>query len=604
MRNLSLVCGLAAAAVLFPGYSASAQTVASLRLYEQHCTSCHGNPAGPKNAPDGMHLRKLSADAIYDAMAKLPAHANLQSISDEDKRLIAYYIGGRKVGVADLADAKHMTNQCASAKPMDASAPSWNGWGLDNDNSRFQPAKAAGLTADQVPQLKLKWAFGFPGAEEVYGQPSVFGGRVFIAVDTGTVYSVDASSGCVYWSYQADSGVRTALNIAPMKGSVKFAAFFGDIKANLYKVDASTGKLIWKIRVDDNSLARITGAPRLYNNRLYVPVASGEERAAGLSTVHPCCTFRGSIVAVNADTGKQIWKTYIIPETPKLIGKNPNGVPRYGPAGGGVWNTPTIDPKNHALYIGTGDSYTEPAPPSTDGLMAINFDTGKVLWTVQDTENDAWLSGCGGGQSNANNSPNCPKELGPDFDFGSSPILRTLPDGRRVIIAGQKSGMVWAHDVDKKGAVVWKAQMVDKLALGMITFGGAADDQRAYFGLRNGGVASVDLASGEKKWFTPEDDAHSSIQFHGQTAAQSAIPGVVFSDGWDGMVRAFSTGDGHLLWEFNTARDFTTVNGVAAKGGSMGAPGPVVAGGMLFVGSGYVFGAGTPGNVLLAFTPN
>jgi polyvinyl alcohol dehydrogenase (cytochrome) len=173
-----------------------------------------------------------------------------------------------------------------------------------------------------------------------------------------------------------------------------------------------------------------------------------------------------------------------------------------------------------------------------------------------------------------------------------------------VIIAGQKSGMVWAHDVDKKGAVIWKAQMVDKLALGMITFGGAADDQRAYFGLRNGGVASVDLASGEKKWFTPEDDAHSSIQFHGQTAAQSAIPGVVFSDGWDGMVRAYATGDGHLLWEFNTARDFTTVNGVAAKGGSMGAPGPVVAGGMLFVGSGYVFGAGTPGNVLLAFSPN
>jgi polyvinyl alcohol dehydrogenase (cytochrome) len=604
MRRPWVLSLLSAAAVLLSGPVISAQTVVSLRLYERHCASCHGNPAGPKNAPDGMQLRKLSSDAIYDAIAKLPAHSNLQSISDDDKRLIAYYIGGRKVGVADLADAKRMPNQCAATKPINALAPAWNGWGVDEDNSRFQPAKAAGLSLEQIPQLKLKWAFGFPGAEEVYGQPTVFGGRVFVAVDTGAVYSVDAQSGCVYWSYQADSGVRTAINIAPMKSGGNFAAFFGDIKANLYKVDASTGKLIWKVKVDDNSLARITGAPRLYNNRLYVPVASGEERAAGLSAVHPCCTFRGSVVAVNADTGKQIWKTYIIPEAPKLIGKNPNGVPRYGPAGGGIWNTPTVDPKNHALYIGTGDSYTEPAPPTTDGLMAINMDTGNVLWTVQDTENDAWLSGCGGGQSNPNNSPNCPKELGPDFDFGSSPILRTLPDGRRVIIAGQKSGMVWAHDVDKKGAVVWKAQLVDKLALGMITFGGAADDQRAYFGLRNGGIASVDLVSGEKKWFTPEDDAHSSIQFHGQTAAQSAIPGVVFSSGWDGMVRAYSTDDGHLLWEFNTARDFTTVNAVAAKGGSMGAPGPVVAGGMLFVGSGYVFGAGTPGNILLAFSPN
>ncbi len=160
--------------------------------------------------------------------------------------------------------------------------------------------------------------------------------------------------------------------------------------------------------------------------------------------------------------------------------------------------------------------------------MAINLDTGKVLWSVQDTENDAWLSGCGGGQSNAKNSPNCPKELGPDFDFGSSPILHTLPDGRRILIAGQKSGMVWAHDVDKKGAVVWKAQLVDKLALGMITFGGAADDQFAYFGLRNGGVAAIEIATGEKKWFTPEDDSHSSIQLHGQTAAATAIPGAGF----------------------------------------------------------------------------
>lgn len=604
MKRLFRIAGPIAILGLFSIPSVRAQTVASLRLYEQNCTSCHGNPAGPKNAPDGMRLRRLSADEIFDAIGKVPAHSALQSLSDDDKRLIAYYLGGRKVGMADITDAKRMPNQCASAKPIDASAPSWNGWGADLENSRFQPAKSAGLTPDQIPQLKLKWAFGFPGAEEVYGQPTVFGGRVFVAVDTGAVYSIDAASGCVYWSFQADSGVRNAINIAPMKAAGKFAAYFGDIKANLYKIDASDGKLMWKVKVDDNSLARITGAPALYNNRLYVPVASGEERAAGLSMVYPCCTFRGSVVAVNAETGKQLWKTYVIPEAPKIIGKNPNGVPRWGPAGGGVWNTPTIDPKTHTLYIGTGDSYTEPAPPTTDGVMAINLDTGKVLWSVQDTENDAWLSGCGGGQSNAKNSPNCPKELGPDFDFGSSPILHTLPDGRRILIAGQKSGMVWAHDVDKKGALVWKAQLVDKLALGMITFGGAADDQFAYFGLRNGGVAAVQIATGEKKWFTPEDDAHSSIQLHGQTAAATAIPRAIFSGGWDGMLRAYSSGDGHLLWEFDTARDFTTVNGVAAKGGSMGAPGPVVAGGMLFAGSGYVFGAGTPGNVLLAFGVN
>jgi polyvinyl alcohol dehydrogenase (cytochrome) len=203
-----------------------------------------------------------------------------------------------------------------------------------------------------------------------------------------------------------------------------------------------------------------------------------------------------------------------------------------------------------------------------------------------------------------NNSANCPKELGPDFDSGSSPILRTPPDGRRILIAGQKSGMVWGHDIDNRGAVVWKAQLVDKRALGMSTSGGAADDQHDYFGLRNGGVASVQLATGEKKWSTPEDDSHSTIQLHGQTAAVTAIPGVVFSGGWDGMLQAYSTDDGRLLWEYDTAREFTAVNAVAAKGGSMGAAGPVVAGGMLFAGSGYVFGAGTPGNVLLVFGVN
>ena len=162
--------------------------------------------------------------------------------------------------------------------------------------------------------------------------------------------------------------------------------------------------------------------------------------------------------------------------------------------------------------------------------------------------------------------------------------------------------MVWAHDPDHNGALLWKTQLVDKLALGMITFGGAADAQAAYFGLKTSGVAAVDLATGKKKWFTPVEVKDPSGLF-GETAALSEIPGVVFSGGWDGVLRAFSTEDGHPLWEFNTAREFKTVNGVAAKGGSMQGPGPTVAGGMLFVGSGYIFGAGTPGNVLLAFSP-
>jgi len=595
--------GLATLVIVLPPAvdSAFAQATTDLRLFEQHCTTCHGNPAGPAGAPDGIQLRKMTPEAVYAALSKT-RHLQAQGPTDEEKRQIARYLGGRKVDVAKTADASVMPNQCRSHPALgDLSAsPSWNGWSADPTNARFQPAKAAGLSADQVPRLKLKWAFGFPAAEIMWGQPTIADGRIFIGVDTGAVYSLDAASGCVYWSFQADAGVRNAMSIAPVKGqgSAKYAVYFGDIKANVYGVDAASGRLLWKVKVEDQPVARITGAPTLYEDRLYVPVSSSEERAAGLSTTYPCCMFRGSVVALDINTGRQIWKTYIIPNPPRPTGKTSKGIQLFGPAGGAVWASPTIDDRRHAIYIGTGDAYNEPAPNTTDAIMALDMKSGKVLWTVQDTEKDAWLVNCGG----RNSSENCPKDLGPDYDFGSSPILRTLPDGKRILVAGQKSGIVWGHDPDRQGAVVWKAQLVDKLAIGMITFGGAADEQNAYFGLRTGGVAAVQLETGEKKWFAPVEVSKTPGQGGGETAALTAIPGVVFSGGQDGMLRAFSTNDGRPLWQYNTLQDFKTVNGVAARGGSMGAAGPTIAGGTLLVGSGYTFGNGTTGNVLLAFT--
>jgi polyvinyl alcohol dehydrogenase (cytochrome) len=588
-------------AMLWPAISSQAQSTKGAVLFEANCAKCHGNPSSANPSPDVMSLWKLSAEEVYAAMGK-GTHASLAVVADADWREVAFYIGRRKVDIAKITDAKLMVNQCPGNSPLgDLSAkPLWNGWGNGITNARFQSAKGAGLTAAQVPNLKLKWAFGFPGAEEVYGQPTVAGGRVFLGVDTGAVYSLDAETGCVYWSYQADAGVRTAASIGPVKGkgATKYGIYFGDIRANVYMLDAATGKEIWKVKVEDHPVAKITGAPTLYEDRLYVPVSSQEERTAGWSTVYPCCTFRGSVVALDVANGKTIWKTYPVLDAPKPTTKNSNGVQQYGPNGGAVWNSPTIDPKSHAIYIGTGDSYTKPVSPNTDAIMALDIKTGKIMWSVQDTQDDAWISGCGGEIK----SENClgPEEIGPDYDFGASPILVNLSGGHRMLVAGQKSGMVWGHDPDKEGTVAWKAQLVQKLALGMITFGGAADDQNAYFGLRTGGVAAVKMDTGEKKWFTPVAGTPGPGP-KGENAALTAIPGAVFSGGWDGMLRAFSTDDGHLLWEYNMARDYETVNHVPAKGGSMAAAGPTVAGGMLFVGSGYVFGAGTPGNALLVF---
>ncbi|MBZ5575581.1 MAG: PQQ-binding-like beta-propeller repeat protein [Acidobacteriia bacterium] len=491
-------------------------------------------------------------------------------------------------------------NRCPTGARLSdpAASPAWNGWGVDASNARFQSEKAAQMPAAGVAGLKLKWAFGFPRVKSVMGAPVVAAGRVFLGVDTGQVYSLDAATGCVYWIFQADAGVRSAVTIE--RAGTRYAAYFGDLKANAYAVDAATGDRLWRVHVEDHPSARITAAPKVLEGRVYFPVASGEE-GAGVNPKYACCTFRGSVVALDAASGSQIWKTYTIADEPKPAGKNSNGVERFAPAGGGVWNSPTLDPKRHALYIGTGDAYTEPAPKTTDALMALDLESGKILWVVQDTENDAWLAGCAG----ATRPENCPKNLGPDHDFGASPILKTLPNGSTLLVAGQKSGNVWAHDPDQKGAVVWRTALVDntKEFGGKIVWGGAADDQAAYFGLGPGGIAAVDLRNGERKWFTALQPAPAFAQHPGQEGALSAIPGVVFSGGWDGVVRALAAGDGRVLWEFNTVQEFQTVNGVAAKGGSISVSGPTVAGGTLFVGSGYVgVRSGMSGNVLLAFS--
>ena len=608
MNTRLLVLANVAAVLLAGAAAASAQTASgTIRLFEERCATCHRNPgvaraAGAEQAPDMDALRKLSPDTVYAAMTMnpTPAHAQAQAdLMDIVKRGFAEFVGGRKLGSVPSGDPKAMPNQCSPAAKFanPSAAPSWNGWSADATNARFQQAKAAGISAAQVPNLRLKWAFGLLNAASMYSQPTIAGGRVFFGADTGYVYSLDAKSGCVAWGFQAAAGVRNAISVGPVKGhgSSAFAAYFGDLRGNVYALDAATGKPLWIVSVDPHPLAAVTGSPILFKGRLYVPLASREE-AAGGGLDYPCCTFRGSIVALDADTGKQIWKTHIISEQPKPTKKNSRGVQLYAPSGAGIWDTPTIDEARGVMYIGTGDAYSRPVSSmNTDAIMSLDLATGKPRWAVQHTPDDAWLVGC---ETN-NPSENCPSNIGPDYDFGMSPMMRTLGDGRTIVVTGQKSGEVFGQDV-RDGKVIWKATLVDRLARGEITFGGAADNQNAYFGTRSGAIWALDLKSGDKKWTTPI--APIPQRQSGQTAALTVIPGVLFSGGQDGVLRALSTADGKQIWEFDTVRDFMTVNGVAARGGAMGAPGPTIAGGMVFLGSGYTgLGNGRGGNVLLAF---
>ncbi len=542
----------------------------------------------------------MPPERIYAALTTGVMKTEAANLTDEQKRRLAEYMGGRPLGSAALGDASQMPNHCPAeaTMPDPAKGPIWNGWGVDVHNTRFQNAEAAGITAAQVPGLKLKWAFGFPLGVSAFGQPSVAAGRVFVGSDIGYVYSLDMRTGCVYWSYQTKAAVRTAITIgrSGKAATSRYAVYLGDMQANVYALDAATGALLWTRRVEDHFSARITAAPTLYQGRLYVPVSTSEGFSA--STLdYPCCTFRGSVVALNAQTGDQIWKAYTIAE-PKPTKKNSIGTQLYGPSGVAVWNSPTVDAKRHAIYFGDGDSATEPAPDTSDSILAVDMNSGKLLWHFQAEPNDATLGGCFG----KNRTENCPENPGPDWDFGASPILKTLPSGRDLLLAPNKSGIVFALDPDRQGAVVWKTNLAEKTGTRStnLVWGGSADRQNLYVGLVTGAMTAVQISTGEKLWTTRLAPPGSRISY---AAASSAIPGAVFIGGTDGKVHALSSEDGRELWSFDTARDFDTVNKVPAHGGSIGSIGPTIAGGMVFVGSGYSVTSGIPGNVLLAFAP-
>jgi polyvinyl alcohol dehydrogenase (cytochrome) len=569
-----------------------------ISAFERECSKCHGN-AAVERAPSPAAIRQMPPERIYAAMTTGVMKTQAANLSDEQKRRLAEYMGGRPLGSAALGDASQMPNRCPAGSriPLDL-GPAWNGWGVDVGNSRFQDTAAAGITAAQIPSLKLKWAFGFPLGVSSFGQPSVAAGRVFVGSDIGYVYSLDMRTGCVYWSYRTKAAVRTAIAIGMLaQGDVfRYAVYFGDMQANVYALDAASGALLWTKRVEDHFSARITAAPTLYKGRLYVPVSTSEGFSA--STLdYPCCTFRGSVVALNAATGDQVWKAYTIPE-PKPTRKNSAGTQLYAPSGVAVWNSPTVDVKRHAVYFGTGDSATEPAPETTDSILAVDLNSGKLLWHFQAEPNDATLGGCFG----KNKTENCPQNPGPDWDFGASPILKTLPSGRDLILAPNKGGTIFALDPDRQGALVWKTDIAEQPGSRNtnLVWGGAADRQNLYVGLVTGSITAVQLATGEKIWATRLAPAGSRESY---AAASSAIPGAVFIGGTDGKIHALATSDGHELWSFDTARDFTTVNQVPAHGGSIGSIGPTIAGGMVFIGSGYSVVSGTPGNVLLAFAP-
>ena len=593
-------------------FAAWSQAPNAEALFTQHCAACHLNPT-EDDVPTRAAMAALAPNAIVETLTEGTMRLQGEALTQSERVAIAELVTGRPVLAAT---ARLDQGLCTASTPfaVAGSSSSWNGWGPDVRNTRFQ-RDAGGITAANVGGLKLKWAFGVADVTQSRSQPAIVGGRLFMASQSGAVYALDPKSGCTLWTYKARSGVRTAVSVGPVgpaNAPTGFGVYFADAEARAYAVDAATGKELWTRKVDDHRAARATGAPTLYMGRLYVVTSGVSEETAASMPDYECCTFRGSLTSLDATTGEVVWKTYTVDE-PKRRGTSSSGKPLWGPAGSPIWSAPTIDEKRGLIYAATGNAYADPAPRTSDAIVAFEIASGRIRW-VNQIMPDTWILGCGaplggGDATTAEDNPNCPADVGPDFDFSASPVLVTLANGRDGLVVTQKSGVGYLLDPERRGREIWEYRWGRGSPVGGV-WGATVDGSRAYFAIADqltpapGGLHAVDLATGQRAWFTPPQ-APVCTPGRGCSPAQSAaltsIPGVVLSGGADGAVRAYASDDGKVLWTFDTNRDFPTVNGVKANGGSIDGPGPVVAGGMVYVTAGNGGIVGSPGNVLLAF---
>jgi polyvinyl alcohol dehydrogenase (cytochrome) len=486
---------------------------------------------------------------------------------------------------------------CANPAPAPAiDEGDWSSWGNGVSNSREQ--LRPGFTANEAARLKLKWAFGFAGTGLAFAHPTFLGRRIFVGSASGAVYSLDASSGCIYWVYQAEGPVRTAVVLAKT-ATGGWMAFFGDRRGNAYAIDAATAALRWKVSVDDHRGARITGSPVFVGDTLYVPMSSDEESLAQ-KPEYRCCTFRGSVTALDAMSGRIRWRSFLMEGPAKPYAVSSAGTEMVGPAGAAIWSSPAVDLKRNVLYASTGNSYTGVDIETSDAIVAIGIDDGRLVWSRQMHPKDNFVAGCP-------YHPNCPEGNGDDFDFGAGPVIRSLANGSDIILAGQKSGIVYGLNPDRGGEIVWQTRLSEGSSLGGIQWGLAADGQNVYAAVSDrllgrfsrAGLYALNVATGKASWSAPAPQASGNPA---QSAAVSVMPGLVFSGAVNGHLRAYSTATGAIVWDYDTNRSFETVNGVEGHGGSIDGPGPVIAHGMVFTNSGYSSFGGDPGNVLLAFS--
>ena len=595
-------------------------------LFDQHCASCHDNPA--MHAPTREALSGFSKESIMVALEFGKMQPMAAGLRQQERFLIATYLAGS----APEANGWIEQHLC-SATDTSAPVPYASSWGLGTDNRRFVSSKNAGVDRGNVATLQLAWTLAFPRVTDMRSQPAIIGDTMYFGDKTGQLFALDRISGCIRAHTKVFSGIRSAITVATLNGGTELLVF-ADSLATVFAMDPASLDVVWQHSARLFSTSVISGSISYYDNRLFVPISSFEVAAAG-SPSHICCTSHGGVIALDAATGEQRWQWHATGDA-KLQGQNSAGQNQYGPSGASVWTTPAVDAKRNRIYIGTGENLTHPATTTSDAIIALDMDSGELAWRFQAIAGDVWNAAC------LNNGANCPLDAGGDFDFGASVIIAQQRDGSDILLAGQKSGEVFALNPDTRtneGEVLWRNRVSLGTTNGGIHWGMAVSGQRLIVPVadperdRPGytpqpGLYALDVSSGELLWQQPVErgceieeknrpliglenlrasekpplsELYKCSFYYGLSAAATATPELAFSAGLDGKLRAYDIATGKILWQTQTAQPFTALNGIAGHGGAIDVSGQVVADGWVYVQSGYSMFGQLPGNVLLAY---
>lgn len=585
--------------------SEAAENLDGESLYNQYCAMCHAAPTDERT-PRREALSSYTANSVLRALTEGVMAPQGAALSTEQKIALAEHLTGSALQADNIAGLA----RCEQPMPaLDLNAPAnWNGWGNGLSNPRFQSAQGTRIAADNIAELELAWAFGLDNASVARAQPTVINNVMFMGSTTGTVYAMDLASGCAYWTWDAPQEVRAGITVvaSAQHGTVAVVA---DVSNHLHALTADAGALVWSSPVDPHPFARSTGSPVVYGDRIFVPVSSAEVAAAGRPD-HHCCTFRGNVAAFDLNSGEKLWHTYIMDEAVK-VGVNSAGNPVMAPSGAPIWQAPSIDPERGVVYAGSGQNYTRPASDSSDAVIAFDMQSGDIRWMHQTMGDDAFTMACAMG----GNHPNCPS-AGPDVDIGAPIVTTTLSNGQDIVVAGTKGAVVVGLDPDRQGELLWSTRVGRGGALGGVHWGMSFHGDTLYVPVsdrggvndaatvRQPGLHAIDMKTGEVLWYAPVPErCADGVQacMDAYSGPVTSTDGLIIASSLSGYLFAHDAQTGKLVWEYNTVQDYSTVNGIAARGGAIDATGPVLSGDYMIVSSGYATFSQMPGNAVLVF---